>query len=168
MKKSLLLLALAALSISASAQAAQSCLCTSPTGCQVTGNSYPPGPGQPTSFIVKDASGGFIATAPAVPSTSIPLSNAAACSPADAAYVPGPAGSVSPLVTVGPYPAGNNLTFVLYAVNSAGTSPLGATLAFLNVTTLPIVPVIPATPTGARHASLPDWAIEGIQLALAQ
>lgn len=144
----------------------QQCICVPPNNCALTADPYaPPAAGQPetrpTSCTVYDASGGVIASAAVVSSSVIPASNAGSCNPVNT-YPTSPAGSVSCLVAIGPYAAGQTLTFFMTTLNPAAATaanPKGESVktgpfSFDNVTSITVTPppVVPAPP-GHPHRS---------------
>jgi len=138
--KRLLVALLAVLAVPAFAQAAN-CLCTS--GCRIASDPYPSGTAQPTSCTVYKA-GVSIGTGATVASSTIPLSNAANCQPASAAYVPGPAGNVSCLVTIPAQAAGTTVTLTMTATSAAGESAQSSPFSFVSVAALATIPSPPA------------------------
>jgi hypothetical protein len=129
-----------ALLFTVTAAAAQpSCLCTS--GCSIASDPYTTGSGQPTSCTVYKA-GVSIGTGAVVASSTIPLSNAAKCTPASPAYVPGVASNVSCLVSIGAQAAGT-VTISMTATDAAGESAQSSPFTFVSVAALPTIPASP-------------------------
>jgi hypothetical protein len=123
------------------AQAAN-CLCTA--GCKLASDPYTAGTSQPTTCTVYKA-GVNIGSGPVVASSTIPLSNAAVCQPASAAYVPGPSTNVSCLVTI-PAQAAGNVTVTMTASNAAGESAQTSPFSFNSVAALATIPLVPVNP----------------------
>jgi len=119
--------------------AQQQCVCVG--GCKVASAPYPAGIAQPTSCAIYK-NGVQIASGPVVASSSIPLSNASICLPADTPYSPGPTGSVSCLVAIPPQVA-CNVTLTGTASDAAGESAQSAPFTFVSVAALPTVPTPP-------------------------
>lgn len=118
---------------------AASCLCTA--GCKITSDPYLPGADVPETCTVYKA-GVAVASAPVVPSLSIPSSNSSVCAPSSGMYNQGPVGAVSCLVTI-PAQAAGAVTVTMTASNALGESPPSAPFTFTNVAVLPKAP--PAT-----------------------
>jgi hypothetical protein len=142
MKRLLLAAALSAIAASSVAQGA-SCICTA--GCVMVSNPYAAGANQPTSCTVYKA-GVLYANSSTVLSSTVPLSNAAKCLPADVAYNPGVAGSLACWVNVPPLIPGS-YTLTMTATNGAGESPQSANFTFTSVA---VLPAILNAPTGLR------------------
>jgi hypothetical protein len=120
----------------AHAQAAD-CICVG-AGCKIASAPYPlPASAQPTTCQIEKA--GVVvpgSSCAIVQSSTIPASNALICQPADAAYLPGTTGSVTPLATIPAQPLGS-VSLVMRVYNSA--TPGGAASApftFNNVAAL--------------------------------
>jgi hypothetical protein len=129
-----------ALLFTVTAVAAQpSCLCTA--GCKISADAYSAGTAQPTSCTVYKA-GVNIGTGAVVASSTIPLSNAAVCTPASPTYVPGPGTNVSCLVTI-PAQAAGQITLAMTASNAAGESSQSSPFVFNSVAALPTIPAPP-------------------------
>ena len=128
-------------SFAANAQAVQQCICTA--GCKVASNAYVNDASAPTSCNFYKS--GVLVTAGAmVSSGTIPLANSTVCTPGDAPYVPGPAGS---LACVGNIPAQadkSTVALTVRGVNGAGEALDGGVLTFQSVSQLPTVPPVKA------------------------
>jgi hypothetical protein len=156
----LALAVLALIAAPAFAQAAN-CLCT--TGCRIASDPYPTGTAQPTTCTVYKA-GVNIGSGAVVASSTIPLSNAANCQPASAAYVPGPAGNVSCLVSIPAQAAGTTVTLTMTATSAAGESAQSSPFSFVSVAALATIPSAPANPRvtmweGGQDRSLEDQIV---------
>lgn len=133
-----LLLALPALA----AGAQQSCICTS--GCTVVSAPFPLTGVQPTTCRVLVGGVTVTASAPVVLSSTIPTSNAAHCSPADATYNPGPAGSVACSGAIPAQAAGTTVSVTFDAQAGGSESAPSTALTFQSVSSL--IPPVPLTP----------------------
>lgn len=145
MKRLLILCATFALIPAAHAQAA-SCICTA--GCKIASGPFAVNPDAPTSCSVKNAAGAIIGTSATVLSNTIPLNNSTVCIPGDAAYVPGPAGSVACLVSIPAQPLNTTVSVTMFANNAKGPSADSTALTFQSVSAIPSNP--PAVPVGVR------------------
>ena len=135
MTKLALFLFLSLFAITAASAQNQQCLCT--ITCNIVSDAIPPGPNQPTSCnLIKN--GVPAGNSPVVLSSTIPLSNAAFCVPADAPYVPGVAGSVACSMPVSLVAGTYTMTATLQ--NVAGVGPVGPPFVFDSVAVLPTIP----------------------------
>jgi hypothetical protein len=140
MKKSLLLLIMLFAPLAAAAQ--QNCVCNS--GCKIASDPYSPGTNQPTSCSAyKPGSPDVLlgSAATALSSTIVGMPNV--CQPANGAYNPGVAGSVSCLVAIPPQTAGTLVTVVERAANAAGETANSAQFTFQSVSALATLPSVP-------------------------
>lgn len=112
------------------------CLCAGSGGCKVASNPWPNDVNVPSGCNIYK-SGVKIATGTIVQSSSIPTNNAAVCTPADATYNPGAAGSVACSATIPQQAAGTTVSLTVRGVNGLGEGLDGAVLTFQSVSSLP-------------------------------
>lgn len=122
----------------ASAQAVQQCLCVV-GGCKVASTYYANDWSAPTGCVVYK-SGAVLVTGTIVQSSSIPLMNNTVCTPADAQYNPGPAGSLACFANIPAQPQGATVSLTVRGINGAGEALDGGVLTFQSVSQLPTVP----------------------------
>lgn len=112
---------------------AMDCVCTS--GCKISSGPYQLTGTQPTACNAYKA-GVKIATGAVVQSSTIPVSNAAICSPAQSNYVP-VVNAVACYVTIPAQADSTTVTVTLRAADATWESSDSASLTFKSVTALP-------------------------------